>query len=107
MKTLNIFKMWPTSQKTENLGACILQKLKFLQKLSPLMHFHYSSFIAWFFAIIYQNIQKLLSKNEVINNFNMYLLQAKHLVVPLKQKGVKTVLFCFMQQNSGVDLHIN
>ena len=47
------------------------KKLQFLGKLTALVHFHYSSSIAWIFGNICQNIQKDSSKNQVSTNFNM------------------------------------
>ena len=52
----------------------LFTKLQFQQKLSPVVHFVYSSSKTWLFVIIYQNDT---SKNEVSNNFKSSLLQAK------------------------------
>ena len=50
--------MLPTGQKHSKVWCLGFTKLYFLQKLSPLVHFDYSSLESWFVGIIYQSFQK-------------------------------------------------
>ena len=98
-----IMKCCLPDKNTQKFSACISQNCKFLEKLSPLVHFVYSFSIAWIFGIINQVIQKAQSLQISICS----QLQAKHLMITQeKNDGVKIVLSYGLQQNVSVELHI-
>ena len=71
IKSLNVYEMLSTDLKHTQFWSLHFMKLKFPQKLSPLVYFIYSISIAWIFNIIHQNIRKDSSKNEVSKNFDV------------------------------------
>ena len=67
--------------------AC--HKIAISTKVIPLIHFDFSSWIAWIFGIFYQNIQKVLFISQVSKNFKMLPAPSKNFADPPKKIGGK------------------
>ena len=76
--------------------------MRFLEKLSPLVHFVYFFSIAWIFGIINQIIQKTQSLQIFVANSKQNTL----VITQEKDDGVKMVLSYSLQQNASVELHM-
>ena len=82
-------------------------KLQFLEKLSALVNFVYSSSTALVFGIIHQNFQKNSPKIEVSKIFKMQPTPSKALGdTPSKREGIKVILFCLLRQSISFELRM-